>query len=91
MSDSHEPVRARWLEVKVEQDDSFERAVRRFTKRVRADGILFEVRERASFVKPSARRRSERNRAARLRMQDNCKRGNCGHGADSTCFARGEK
>jgi len=52
-------------EVIVGDHESFESALRRFTKKVQADGILREAKQREHYEKPSAKRK--RKAAARLR------------------------
>ena len=52
-------------EVIVGENETFEAALRRFTKRVQQDGILGEARRREHFEKPSVRRK--RKEAARRR------------------------
>jgi len=42
------------------KNESPERMIRRFTKKVKKEGILEEVRERAYYVKPSQKRRKKR-------------------------------
>lgn len=64
--DSHEPVRAYPLEVTAQScGDSTEKMIRRFTKAVRNDGILYEVYSRSYFLKPSEKKRKKRARAQR--------------------------
>jgi len=46
-------------EVTVGQNETFEAALRRFTKRVQQDGILAEARRREHFEKPSVRRKKK--------------------------------
>jgi small subunit ribosomal protein S21 len=46
-------------EVIVGQNETFEAALRRFTKRVQQDGILAEARRREHFEKPSVRRKKK--------------------------------
>ena len=46
-------------EVTVGQNETFEAALRRFTKRVQQDGILAEARSREHFEKPSVRRKQK--------------------------------
>jgi len=43
----------------VGQNETFEAALRRFTKRVQQDGILAEARRREHFEKPSVRRKKK--------------------------------
>ena len=52
-------------EVIVGENESFEAALKRFTKRVQHDGVLAEARRREHYEKPSIRRRKKA--AARLR------------------------
>jgi small subunit ribosomal protein S21 len=52
-------------EVVVGDHESFESALRRFTKKVQAVGILREAKQREHYEKPSAKRK--RKAAARLR------------------------
>lgn len=42
------------------KNESPERMIRRFTKKVKKEGILEEVRERRYYVKPSQKRRKKR-------------------------------
>ena len=43
--------------VRVKSSDSFEGAVRRFKKQCEKEGILSEVRKRAYYEKPSAKKK----------------------------------
>ena len=52
-------------EVYVGETESFEAALKRFNKRVQADGILSEARRAEYYEKPSVRRKKKE--AARLR------------------------
>ena len=52
-------------EVYLGESESFEGALKRFNKRVQADGILSEARRAAYYEKPSVRRKKKQ--AARLR------------------------
>ena len=52
-------------EVFVGETESFEAALKRFNKRVQADGILSEARRAEYYEKPSVRRKKKE--AARLR------------------------
>jgi small subunit ribosomal protein S21 len=54
------------LQVAARPGESPDRLVRRFTKRVRNDGVLDEFRVRTAFEKPSVRRRRKRLQAVRL-------------------------
>lgn len=46
-------------EVIVGENETFEAALRRFTKRVQQDGILAEARRREHFEKPSVKRKKK--------------------------------
>lgn len=49
-----------WLaEVIIGENESFEAALKRFTKRVQQDGILAEARRREHYEKPSIRRKKK--------------------------------
>ena len=56
--------------VRVKSSDSFEGAVRRFKKQCEKEGILSEVRKRAYYEKPSAKKKRKalaaRKRALKL-------------------------
>jgi small subunit ribosomal protein S21 len=54
-------------EVKVNPGDSFEVALKRFTRKVQQDGILSEARRRERYESPQARRK--RKAAAQRRKQ----------------------
>ena len=51
------------ISVVVKENESVERAMKRFKKRVEQVGLYREVRGRGAYVKPSVRRRSQRLRA----------------------------
>ncbi len=51
--------------IQVEEDETFESALRRFTKLVQSNRILLEVRNRRFYEKPSII--NKRKRAAKLR------------------------
>lgn len=44
-------------------DDNVEKALRKFKKKMQASGVLNELRERQTFVKPTTRRKIKRNAA----------------------------
>lgn len=46
-------------EVIVGDNESFESALKRFTKRIQQDGILAEARRREHYEKPSVRRKKK--------------------------------
>ncbi|MCC5928544.1 MAG: 30S ribosomal protein S21 [Cyclobacteriaceae bacterium] len=55
--------------VNVKENESIDKALKRFKKKFEKTGVLKEVRRRSYFEKPSITRRSERIRAAyRQRM-----------------------
>jgi small subunit ribosomal protein S21 len=56
-------------EVIVGQNETFEAALRRFTKRVQQDGILAEARRREHFEKPSVRRKKKEAAKRRKSMK----------------------
>ncbi len=53
--------------VLVREDESFESALRRFKKQVEKAGVLFEMRKRQHYEKPSVRRK-KKALAARKKM-----------------------
>lgn len=68
--DLHDPVHASHLEVVPRPDESFERTVKRFLKKVRNDGILQEVALRSYFEKPSQKRRRKSAKARFLLQKE---------------------
>ncbi len=46
-------------EVKLFSDESFDSLLRRFNKKVQADGVLSEARRREHYEKPSIRRKKK--------------------------------
>jgi small subunit ribosomal protein S21 len=52
-------------EVKVGDHESFETALKRFSRKIQQDGILAEARRREHYEKPSVKRK--RKAAARIR------------------------
>ena len=58
------------IEVKVKENESIERALKRFKKKYQRTGTLTELKNRAYFEKPSVARRTEKIKAAyRQKMQ----------------------
>ena len=53
------------VEVPIREGEPLERAIRRFKKKWERAGILREVRQKSYYIKPSARKRAERKKAAR--------------------------
>jgi small subunit ribosomal protein S21 len=57
--------------VNVKENESIDKALKRFKKKFEKTGVLKELRERTAFTKPSVKRRTEVIRAAyRQKMQD---------------------
>ena len=52
-------------EVKINDNESFETALKRFNRKIQQDGILAEARRREHYEKPSVKRK--RKEAARRR------------------------
>lgn len=52
-------------EIKINDHESFETALKRFNRKIQQDGILAEARRREHFEKPSVKRK--RKEAARRR------------------------
>jgi small subunit ribosomal protein S21 len=60
--------------INVKENESIDKALKRFKKKFEKTGVLKELRARTSFEKPSVKRRSEIIRAAyreTLRRQEN--------------------
>jgi small subunit ribosomal protein S21 len=58
------------LVVNIKENESIDKALKRFKKKFEKTGVLKELRSRTSFEKPSVRRRNEIIRAAyRERMK----------------------
>ena len=53
---------------------SVDRMIRRFTKKVKKDRILDEVKDRRHYKKPSVAKKEKRIRAQRQRLRDEKKR-----------------
>ena len=51
--------------VKVRENETFERALRRFTKACEKSGLMSEIRKRQHFEKPSEKRKRKLNAARR--------------------------
>lgn len=47
------------------QDGNFDKALRKFKKRIAESGLLQEVRDRQEFVKPTVRRKLAKSQAKR--------------------------
>jgi len=48
------------LEVKVNKDESIDRALRRFKKQCDKEGLTKEIKKRKHYIKPSEKRRRQR-------------------------------
>ncbi|HEX9916562.1 MAG TPA: 30S ribosomal protein S21 [candidate division Zixibacteria bacterium] len=55
--------------VKVRDNESFEKALRRFNKTCERSGILADIKKHQHFEKPSERRKRKRNAAKRKSRQ----------------------
>ncbi len=62
IQDLHEAVQSRPLEVVPRPGEDVERMIKRFTRKVREDGVMFELRERRGYRKPSEKRRRKISR-----------------------------
>ena len=57
--------------INVKENESIDKALKRFKKKFERTGVLKELRSRTAFTKPSVKRRHEVIRAAyRQKMQD---------------------
>ncbi len=56
------------INVKVRDNESFERALKRFTKACEKSGLMAEIKKHQHFEKPSERRKRKEN-AARRKMR----------------------
>lgn len=52
------------LIINIKENESIDKALKRFKKKFEKTGVLRELRERTSFTKPSVKRRGEIIRAA---------------------------
>lgn len=50
------------VETKVRKDESIERAIKRFSKKVKKERVLEEVRDKMYYEKPSVAKRREKKR-----------------------------
>ena len=53
-------------EIKIKDNESLDRAIKRFKRQCRRAGVIAEVRKREAYVKPSVKRR-KKSEAARKR------------------------
>tara|TARA_Y100000310_G_scaffold315516_1_gene366153 strand:+ start:949 stop:1170 length:222 start_codon:yes stop_codon:yes gene_type:complete len=54
------------VEVKRRENESIERMLKRFTKKVKKEGIMEELRERSYYKKPSELKRKKRERRKKI-------------------------
>ncbi len=62
------------LIINIKENESIDKALKRFKKKFEKTGILKELRSRTAFQKPSVRRRTEVKKAAyiqNIRRQEN--------------------
>jgi small subunit ribosomal protein S21 len=59
--------------IRIREDESFEKALRRFTKSCEKAGILSDIKKHQHFEKPSDRRKRKQN-AARQKSRRSYKR-----------------
>jgi small subunit ribosomal protein S21 len=59
--------------IRIREDESFEKALRRFTKSCEKAGILSDIKKHQHFEKPSDRRKRKQN-AARQKARRSSKR-----------------
>lgn len=60
-----QPVRSCALEVVIQDNESLDRALRRFKRKVQRSGLYSELRKRRYYEKPSAQRKRKREAAIR--------------------------
>ena len=53
-------------EVVRKENESIERMLKRFVKKVKKEGIMEELRERSHYVKPSERKRRKKERRKKI-------------------------
>ncbi len=51
------------LEVRVQKDESIEKALRRFKKQCDKENLIKEMRKRRSYMKPSEKRRKRQTKS----------------------------
>ena len=56
-------------EIRIEEGESLESALKRFKKKVQKAGILTEVRRREHYEKPSVKKKRKRAQARKKRRQ----------------------
>ena len=55
--------------IKVNRDESFEKALRRFKKLCNKEGVMKKLKEKKYYEKPSDRRRRQNQKAQRKMLQ----------------------
>ncbi|MBI5208103.1 MAG: 30S ribosomal protein S21 [Candidatus Firestonebacteria bacterium] len=58
------------LAVKIKNDESLDSALKRFKKKCEKSGIMFEMRKRESYEKPSDRKKRKAYAAQKAREKD---------------------
>jgi small subunit ribosomal protein S21 len=76
--DKHQPIQAKPLEVRIGPGDNFEKCLRAFRAKVQKERILSTYNERASYEKPSDKKRRKINEAKRQQLEF-CSKGECDH------------
>ena len=67
--DPHTPVQAKPLEVRITDQNNFDRAFRNFRSIVQKERILSTFKEKQSYEKPSVKRRRKANESKRKKME----------------------
>ena len=57
------------MNVKVRKGEDVSKAIRRFKRKVEAEGIMREVKKRRYYLKPSVRKKAKRELAAKRRRK----------------------
>jgi small subunit ribosomal protein S21 len=67
--DPHTPVQAKPLEVRITDQNNFDRALRNFKSLVQKERILSTFKEKQSYEKPSVKKRRKANESKRKKME----------------------
>lgn len=59
-----------YIEVHGDTQEALEKAIKEFTRRVKKEGVLNDLRRYEFFVAPSRKRRLKRNEAKKRRIQE---------------------
>jgi small subunit ribosomal protein S21 len=57
------------IQIKLKQDESFEKAMRRFKRLIENEGLMKEIKKRKYYLKPSERKKEKRKLAAKRRRK----------------------